>query len=463
VRLGVAAPGDARPAPLAAAKGLPCAPSSSPWQRPRRPRCAPCRYESAPAHFGNVVAEVDDDVLRQRLRAEAGLRPGQALRANGESWKQADAVELRHSLLESGVWSPAQLGLFSKEAGDKGVRKFFVDTYADFSMDRASGGPGNHFYEVIQRDQPCWLYFDLEFPKLPNPQLRPEEVMAQFRRALAHFCEREGFNYSEPLTVVLDSSTEVKFSAHVIVKSLAFANNYQAGMFVDMFVEYTRHAGEAGSRIESLFAREGTDDAEATKSVVDCLVYSANRCFRVLGQSKRGKSAVLRLQDGGDVVRESDPAAIQVLRTLASFVPEGTATCQHPKILEGAAHRSRGAIQGADVGDELKPLLDYLAEMWDEERGKVEGFNHPPTVVESVREFPGIPGMLFVKLGNNRFCLRRGRSHKANHVYLVVNLRERSFSQRCWDHVDCPRVGRSASRGRPKRFRIPPEVLPPRS
>jgi hypothetical protein len=397
-------------------------------------------------------------MLWQTLAAEAGLRPEQDCLDHGLSWKQADALEHRSRLLDSGRWAPAQLGLFSEEAGDGGKRKFFVTTYAGFSRDLANrfyGGPGSHFYEVIQDDQPCWLYFDLEFPKPHNPQLRAGEVMAQFRGALARFCEREGFPYSEPLTVVLDSSTEAKFSAHVIVKSLAFANNFQAGMFVDMFIEYTQHAGEAGSRIESLFARGGPDDAEATKSVVDDLVYSRNRCFRVLGQSKRGKSAFLQLQDGGDVVQESDPVAIQVLKTLASFVPEGTAICKHPKIAERAAHRSSVAMKGVDVGEELKPLMDFLVEQWDRVRERVEGFkHHPPTAVGGVKQMDG--GGLLVRLVNNRFCLERGRSHKANQVYLVVDPRRGFFRQRCWDKADCPKKNM-------QRFQIPRAVLPPRS
>ena len=357
-------------------------------------------------------------------------------------WKIAKAIECRDWLLSSGEWTSAQLGLFSEEVTDRGARRFFMNTYLGFSMDMAEREPGSNFYEVIQEGQPCWLYFDLEYSKIANPQLVADEVVWQFSRALMDFCAKEGFHYDEACTVVLDSSTEAKFSKHVIVKSLAFEDNIQAGGFVDMFVEHTRVLRqEPGSGTDVLFVRGDPEDAVATKPVVDTSVYTRNRNFRVLRQSKRGKNTPLKLQDGGVVVDESDSVDCQVLRTLASFVPNGT------KVIPADCRYERKSVRQRAVGrslcvryipDEFRNVTSRMVEVWDQMRAKTENGMWPPTSVGSVWTPLNGTGRFFTAtLCNNRFCLARGRSHRSNNVYLKVDLHRGEFEQRCFDRQDC--------------------------
>merc|ERR1712228_280849 len=100
-----------------------------------------------------------------------------------------------------------------------------------------------------------------------------------------------------------------------------------------------------------------------------------------------------------------------------------------------ATHRPKGIPQrAADIDDELKPLIDWLIEFWDKERAKVENCTQPPTTCEGLYKFAD--DFFRVRLRNNRFCLQRGRSHKANSVFLEVDLTLMSFEQRCWDGED---------------------------
>ena len=185
----------------------------------------------------------------------------------GMCWKIAEAIGHWDCLLRSGHWTSAQLGLFAEEVSNRGARRFFTNTYMSFGRDMAEREPGSNFYEVIQEGQPCWLYFDMEFSKIVNPQLDADEVMGQFRRGLKGFCAKEGVQYDDSRTVVLDSSTESKFSKHVIVKSLAFENNIRAGWFVHMFVEHLRVLRqERGPDSELLFVRGDSQEAEARKT-----------------------------------------------------------------------------------------------------------------------------------------------------------------------------------------------------
>merc|ERR1711920_1137802 len=112
-------------------------------------------------------------------------------------------------------------------------------------------------------------------------------------------------------TVVQDSTTEVKFSTHVLVKSIAFQDNQKAKQFVAMFIAYLRKSRQPGNadgsgtsllftfRDKDVFNIEGSGIPVRGTPVVDTSVYSRNRCFRVLRQSKHGKNTTLKLQDGG--------------------------------------------------------------------------------------------------------------------------------------------------------------------
>ena len=371
------------------------------------------------------------------------LRKVEELADKGTFWKIAKAIEHRDRLLSSGEWTPAELGLFAEEVSDRGARRFFINTYQGFSMDMAEREAGSNFYEVIQEGHPCWLYFDLEFSKTANPQLDADEVAMQFSRALTDFCAKEGVQYDECRTVVLDSSTEAKFSKHVIVKSLAFKDNIQAGGFVNMFVEYTGVLRqEPGFGTDLLFVRGDPEDAEATKSVVDTSVCTRNRNFRVLRQSKRGKNTPLKLQDGGVVVHESDSVDRQVLRTLVSFVPNGTKVLPADSRYEPKAVRRRAAsisVGVADIPDELRRVTSWMVEAWDKMRAKKENCTWPPTTIGNIWMPQNGSGMFFtVTLCNNRFCVARGRSHRSNNVYLKVDLHRGEFEQRCFDREDCP-------------------------
>merc|ERR1719424_1422833 len=251
--------------------------------------------------------------------------------------------------------------------------------------------------------------------------------MAQFRQALASFCAKEGFAYDESLMIFLESSTDAKFSFHVIGKWIAFRNNFQAGQFVERAVP-----------------------------VVDTSVYSRNRCFRVLRQSKFGKSATLELQDGGIVVSGSDLPHFQVLRTLASFVPDGTSFCDHSKIPMDAKHENQANGVVVDADENMQNLLNWLCVKWDHVRSQKEGITYGrslPTQVSRLVEVES--GKYWAILVNNRFCLQRERSHKNNAIFFYIDMSRGIFSQKCFDHADC--AGRSAS------FKIPREFLRPSS
>ncbi|CAE7813304.1 primpol [Symbiodinium sp. CCMP2456] len=394
--------------------------------------------------------------------------------------KQHRAGRLR--LVEDGEYERWQVGLFAEEVGAGGKRRFKVDTLAGFVHTHAppwypkdtDPTEKNHLYEVILQDQPCWLYFDLEFSRLTNPELQPNLAMTAFDETLSAFCQDVlGLAVDENSVIVLESSTPEKFSKHVVVHRLldkekdttvplAFANNAQAGLFVNELVNYARANRECSSA-RHLFvqAPKLSDDGRET-TLIDESVYSRNRSFRLLFQSKFAKKRRLELDEASgkrffDYWRPHPSRAL--LETMVTFVPPKTELFRHTLIPEGFGHmdakslrvrRANPAVVRDSEGKvqviQQDPLLNFLVRTWDGVRAEEEQGPFPPTLVQSCVEMDR--RFLTVTLSNNRFCRCKGSSHISNHVYMVVDMERRSFYQKCFD-PDC--------RG----FQSPEHAIPP--
>ncbi|GAY45637.1 hypothetical protein CUMW_090890 [Citrus unshiu] len=91
---------------------------------------------------------------------------------------------------------------------------------------------------------PCHLYFDLEFNKRVNPQKHGDEMVdLLISVTLEALFDKYSIKGDEDWIVELDSSTEEKFSRHLIIRipKTAFKDNSHAGAFVaeceeDMFM-----------------------------------------------------------------------------------------------------------------------------------------------------------------------------------------------------------------------------------
>jgi len=356
---------------------------------------------------------------------------------------------------------------------------------------------------VILEWQPCWLYFDLEFQRVANPRPEPQDVIEAFYMELDAFCtEVLGAPLDMDYLVELDSTTSEKFSKHVIVKrlckarDLAFKTNIQAGRVVLEFVAYLHRRREVpGSKAGSLFFKKETAGAEAevNKSdavmkdsdktggsgvmpaealrlsgvnsptelhahetcLVDTAVYTRNRCFRVLFSSKFSKNRPLKLVRGACLGRSSP---MQLLHSLAAFVPAGTPLFEHsltssqapPEVKVHRPLRRTFTQRCARKLRRLEPsgnreLLQFLVQRWDEAREQNEpraaqlaNGSDQKTQARSCIKLGDQHSYLAVTLAHNRFCFCKGASHKSNSIYLVVDITRGVFYQKCHDKVDCP-------------------------
>mmetsp|Transcript_124785 Transcript_124785/g.216406 ORF Transcript_124785/g.216406 Transcript_124785/m.216406 type:complete len:577 (+) Transcript_124785:88-1818(+) len=447
------------------------------------------------------------------LRQAGGLVGGQGLHPEPHPFeRQADALACLRRLIDIGDYDDFQIGLFAQEIGEGGKRNFIVDTFAGFALNnvpdfaykevysklskitahnheqRSKGHskgdtrePGSltSLYEVLVQDRPCWLYFDLEYSRVSNPDLIPDVAFSAFRETLVMFAaEALDIDLDARCLIELDSSTPTKFSKHVLVQRssipssaphpagtrptriFAFANNAQAGLLVNEFLAYAnarRHV--PGHPAAKLFVQappsEKVPDAWMREvPLVDESVYSRNRCFRLLWQRKFGKQAVL--QSNPDNLREAlgrnEIPPLQLLHTMASFIPKDTPIFKHALIPAGLRHEelktkvvrvagngstSTSVSDGIDVSLH-RGLMRYLTDTWDEVRRSNEPGGVPhgqgPAAIQSMVEMDN--RYWVVTLANNKFCFCKGASHVSNHVYMVVDRYEASFRQKCHD-VDC--------------------------
>ena len=99
-----------------------------------------------------------------------------------------------------------------------GSRKFTVAEPRKFFHFYWRCKEGRYFYEVIQEKRPCRLYFDLEFNVEDNPNVDCMDIFDDFVVLVQDVLE-ETLSLTVPRSrfLVLDSTNEKKYSAHVIV------------------------------------------------------------------------------------------------------------------------------------------------------------------------------------------------------------------------------------------------------
>lgn len=130
----------------------------------------------------------------------------------------------------------AQVHVFSYQDHLNGQRRFLVSTYEEFWRRYKNMDPKfRHHYEVIQEGFPCHLYFDLEFNKGVNPGRNGAEMVEILISVILDALhDKYSIQGNEDWIIELDSSTNEKFSRHLIIRipEIAFKDNSHVGAFV---------------------------------------------------------------------------------------------------------------------------------------------------------------------------------------------------------------------------------------
>ncbi|KAM6555758.1 hypothetical protein CsatB_002777 [Cannabis sativa] len=347
--------------------------------------------------------------------------------------------------------------LFSYQDHFNGQRRFLVSTYMEFwKRYKNMDSKFRHHYEVIQEGLPCHLYFDLEFSRRENAEKDGDEMVdlliSVILEALRDKFSLEG---SREWIVELDSSTDGKFSRHLIIRipKTAFKDNSHAGAFVNEICSRIINGKEKDEQLEKLFIKKESNSTDSPCQLfVDTAVYSRNRCFRLALSSKAGKSSVLlptgrcRAKNMSDeemfmdslicnmdadceklLVCKMDLLCTKILQfnTEVNHSYEQRYSCPQELALNGCGINSSATYL---MGKSPLPALDTFIE-------SIASTGNVPGKIRSWYLFSDY-GLMVYSMSRNRYCERIGREHKSNHVIYVVDLRRADYYQKCHD-PDC--------------------------
>ncbi|XVE64290.1 hypothetical protein DITRI_Ditri07aG0089000 [Diplodiscus trichospermus] len=348
----------------------------------------------------------------------------------------------------------ANAHVFSYQDHYSGQRRYLASTYEEFwKRYEIMESKLRHHYEVIQEGLPCHLYFDLEFNKRDNLGRDGDEMVDLLISVILEaLLEKYSISGSQDWVVELDSSTEEKFSRHLIMRipKTAFKDNSHVGAFVAEICTRIASAKQRDERFEKLFVKKDSTSSETSGQLfVDTAVYSRNRCFRLALSSKAGKTSFLlptrRFKCKG--MGEEDMFMVSLICNMDTdceklLVCKMELDCVKTLQFETEVSSNFGRYQNAprenthinDVstayltGRSPFPSLDEF----------IESIASTGNVSGKIRSWYWFSeyGLVVYSMSRNRYCERIGREHKSNHVMYVIDMKRAAYYQKCHD-PDC--------------------------
>lgn len=317
-----------------------------------------------------------------------------------------------------------------------------------------------HHYEIIRDNEPCHLYFDLEFDRDANADvdgvkstdalldLIKEELYEKHNVTIAlnkHVVELESIITESNVASIGQAK---KFSRHVIVRlpGAAFKSNIHVGKFVKDFWNSVCERRASDERCEKLFIRKEQSETERQYSIIDLGVYTRNRAFRLFLSSKAKKKEVLQCtrrfwthREERDIFyrslvtnidKEQNKKLIEYHDVTVSLSQKsnGCAT-----IFSGHGYRRDSLSQNPTKQKELPcaELVEFVLNDFD-------SWSDAKMNKAAVRSWVAFPDhdTLILNLVGNRYCENIKRQHKSNNVMLILDFQRGVYHQKCHD-PDC--------------------------
>ncbi|KAJ8280987.1 hypothetical protein GJAV_G00061830 [Gymnothorax javanicus] len=366
-----------------------------------------------------------------------------------------------------------------KEQAETGQRIFLVTSYSElWHYYKTYRHSLMHCYEVIPEGAVCKLYFDLEFHMPSNEGRDGKQMVASLIQFACEKLEQVyGVKCSVKDVLNLDSSTEVKFSRHLIflLPNAAFKDNIHVGYFVHKILQpaldtvWRRKCGDLepddrgitsveagtsrqvvdrewqetsmpkrprldGDDLDFLFVK---DKEGRTQLFVDTGVYTRNRNFRLYRSSKAGKNAAFTVaEDNAFVTKPDGHVSAEECVFLSSLVSNLSFTGQ--KILTSDVPVTKepkriwcplpSSLSSDSAGDRqhspYKEVDDFVLSLVTRD-GVHGGIRRCSLFV--------CEQLLVYDILRYRFCQNMGRHHRSNNIMIVVDLKEECWYQKCHD------------------------------
>ncbi|XP_054711458.1 DNA-directed primase/polymerase protein-like [Uloborus diversus] len=283
-------------------------------------------------------------------------------------------------------------------------------------------------YEVIREGFPCKLYFDLEFPTSCNSGKNGDEMTRIFSECvIALMLEKYNLKIQPIDFLWLDSSSGEKFSCHLILqmKNMAFQNNIEVGKFVNLLTYNILQRIEVNARSENLWP-----SAEDLRTLIintkcgektlfcDEGVYTKNRNFRLYFSTKFKKNVPL------------------VLSKYNQYVPEETEiSCKEENLFyDSLITYFRYTFSLFFLTDSLR-TCGNASSLCPELDSFILNLIKDDNTIGFIRKWTSLSKeqIIIYDIGNYRFCRNIGRHHKSNNIMIIVDLKSKTYYQKCHD------------------------------
>lgn len=363
------------------------------------------------------------------------------------------------------------------KAGD-GQRIYLVTSYAQLWFYYKSRKTLLHCYEVIPENAVCKLYFDLEFNKLANPGADGKRMVALL---IEHVCKalEELYNVhcSAEDVFNLDSSTEEKFSRHLIFQlhDAAFKDNIHVGNFVRKILQPALHLitqededkipeemGHEASCFSDVPLEQETSEAWETPELpkqhspdlsflvvkngigekclfVDLGVYTRNRNFRLYQSSKIGKCVALEVAEDNRFIPEQSKDISEENQYFLSSLVSNVRFSDSLRILtcDTSQTKRKRAEYFNSTGASAKSIEGFQCSPYPEVDQFVISLVNKHAIKGGIRRwnyfFP--EELLVYDICKYRWCENIGRPHKSNNIMILVDLKNEVWYQKCHDPV----------------------------
>lgn len=273
-----------------------------------------------------------------------------------------------------------------------------------------------NYYEVIEEDVPCHLYIDLDVNLKQYPGIDVYDVKDMVRRHVDFGLRAMDLEITD--VIIADSSNETKGSIHMIykLKNYIWKNNANVGAFMRRCYE---------RRVKQI------DEDRVLWQFVDMCVYSRNRLFRMLGCSKSNENRVKSIEGIPFDFKSWKNCKVQPMNSddlekIECSEPDGSPAC----------YKSRTILMTSNDPCYLDDLKSF--------------------VKESVGQFRGVSYSPLYRTWTfnleKRYCVFKKESHGKNTNYLIVNVKNGTYSYRCWSQkYDCCKHGKTEAENLPQK------------
>ncbi|KAK9398956.1 DNA-directed primase/polymerase protein [Crotalus adamanteus] len=372
-----------------------------------------------------------------------------------------------------------------------------------------------HCYEVIPETAVCKLYFDLEFYKPTNQEANANQMVADLIKFIGRkLDEYYGIKCSAENILKLDSSTEEKYSCHLIFlfENAAFKNNIHIGNFlrtilqpailltkskdatdlpkinsVDQCYKTTidlptclennslvKDASQNWKFNSYKISEKGTSEENPDLSFlivnskqgekqlfVDLGVYTKNRNFRLYMSSKAGHTVILNIaEDNKFVPKPVNNSCIDEQYFLSSLICNVRfSDCLKILTCDNHEHSREPSLYLEDKISRncLAPIEGCHCSPYPEIDNFVRTLIKKDNVQGEIRRWNyfSLEQLIVYDISKYRWCRNIGRAHKSNNIMIIIDLKNENWYQKCHDPICRAENFKSES------FPLPAEVCLP--